>query len=314
MTGPGPAVTVGVVAYRHRPFIRQCLDSVLADPDCRLVVCDDASPDGTAEEIRAWAAELSPTDRERVTLALAETNRGLLPTLAALLERVDTPYVAYLAGDDWQLPGRLPRQVAALEDTGAVLAYGDCLRADRAGHLESRTFYGTHPQWAARIDAPDPLLWMLEHGNWIPAPTVLLRTEALRAVGGYDTAQPYEDLDTYARLLAIGEAVHVSGDPLAVHRELDDSLGARLFARHNLTWVQALARTDLSVLALRPDLAARIVPLALVRVLRAGALGADRRWLRASLGLLRPHLRGAARRRWWLHRVRLELPRRRPEG
>ena len=176
-TGTGPAVTVGVMAYRRRPFIRQCRDSVLADPDCRLVVCEDTSPDGTAddgtaEEIRAWASELSPTDRERVTLALA--------------------------GDDWQLPGRLPQQVAALEDTGAVLAYGDCLRADRAGHLESRTFYGTHPQWAARIAAPDPLLRMLEHADWIPAPTVLLRMEALRAVGGYDTAQPYEDLDTYA--------------------------------------------------------------------------------------------------------------------
>lgn len=171
-TGTGPAVTAGVMAYRRRPFIRQCLDSVLADPDCRLGVCDNASPDGTAEEIRAWASELSPADRERVTLALA--------------------------GDDWQLPGRLPQQVAALEDTGAVLAYGDCLRADRAGHLESRTFSGTHPQWAARIAAPDPLLRMLEHADWIPAPTVLLRMEALRAVGGYDTAQPQEDLDTYA--------------------------------------------------------------------------------------------------------------------
>lgn len=309
MEPPIPPVTVAIVAYRHEDFVQEALDSTLDEPDCDVVVVDDASPDGTAAVIRRWVSGLDPRSRSRVRVLLNTRNIGLNASLNAALGMTRTRYFAYLAGDDWHLPGRLARQTADLDSSGAVLSYGDCLRADRHGRLEADTFYGTHPYWREHIGAADPVRTLLRHGNWIPAPTVMLRTASLRALGGYDERLPYEDQDTYARLLHGGSASFLDGAPLAVHRELEDSWGARLFRSESLPWIQAVATTEMGFLDRRPDLAPELAAKIYVRALRAGRLGADPSWVRKALDRVRPHLRGRDRRSWWWHRSRAALPR-----
>jgi GT2 family glycosyltransferase len=57
-----PRLGVVVVTYRAADFIAECLESLLATgyPDFRVVVVDNASPDGTAEAVRTWASGSSP--------------------------------------------------------------------------------------------------------------------------------------------------------------------------------------------------------------------------------------------------------------
>ena len=59
-TSPDPRVTVVVTAYNQADLVERCLDSVAAQKTSfgvRIVVADDASTDGTADVVRAWAAK-----------------------------------------------------------------------------------------------------------------------------------------------------------------------------------------------------------------------------------------------------------------
>ena len=56
------AIGVVIVTYRAQDFIAECLESLAASayPDLRIVVVDNASPDGTIRAIRDWASGRVP--------------------------------------------------------------------------------------------------------------------------------------------------------------------------------------------------------------------------------------------------------------
>lgn len=248
-------VTVGIVAYKHAEFVIQALESSRLEGSCKIVFADDASPDRAQEFVREWFEQLAPHEAARVTLLFSTANKGLNATLNEVLARVETDYFVYLAGDDWHTPGRLARQVQTMENDGVDLSYGDAYRADSEGHVMEDTFYDRHPEWFARVNLPDPVRVMLETSNWIAAPTVMLRVETLRSIGGFDESLAYEDYDTYLRMAHVGRLAFVGGEPLGVHRELGDSLGAQIFRPQSLGWIESIARTELKMLSARPDLA-----------------------------------------------------------
>lgn len=116
-SGLAPAVSVICAAFDHAPFVRECLDAILAQQApfaFEVLVHDDASSDGTAEVIRDYAAR--HPDRIRATLqAENQFSRGVKPR-SLMLSRARGRYVAYCDGDDrWTDPRKLARQVAFLD-------------------------------------------------------------------------------------------------------------------------------------------------------------------------------------------------------
>lgn len=73
---------------------------------------------------------------------------------------------------------------------------------------------------------------------WIPAASVLLSTEAVREVGGYDERWFFEDYDLWLRLAAHGEFLLVD-ESLVDFRERDTSLGSRRFVDADLGNLEA---------------------------------------------------------------------------
>lgn len=220
-----PRTTILVVTYRQARWVEQCLQSCLVQTvPVRLVVIDDASDDGSADVVRRWADE---TDTD-LQLIAHETNVGLGPSLAEGLSLVRTDFFAYLAGDDWMEPDRVEQQAAAFDRAGdpCVLVYSDCYRADADGHRFDALFSeGLGSDWRPHLHHAFEALIA---DNWIPAPTVMIRTVALRQAGGYDPRLFYEDHDAYLRLSKVGEFRCIDR-PLATHRELTTSLGHRMF-------------------------------------------------------------------------------------
>ena len=105
----GPKVSVCIGAYNRKDYIRECVDSVLAQtwPDREIIVVDDASTDGTREILQAYG--------DSIRLILRETNSGICPITrnqAAAAARGE--YVAFLDSDDLWPPARLQRQLWAL--------------------------------------------------------------------------------------------------------------------------------------------------------------------------------------------------------
>jgi CDP-glycerol glycerophosphotransferase len=157
-----PFLTVIVPVYRVEPFLRRCLDSILAGaPDgVEVVAVDDRSPDRCGDLLDAYQRA---DDRVRV-LHLAE-NVGLGRARNAGLDAARGEYVWFVDSDDW-----LPR--------GSVAAVVDRLRAARPDVLlvdHVRTYGGGR----RAVDASSHVL----HGRSDePSVSLAQRPELLRVL------------------------------------------------------------------------------------------------------------------------------------
>lgn len=258
---PEVAVTLIVVAYNHERFLPALLESIDAQlrPPERVILCDDRSTDGSRQLLRAWAAETSiPVD-----LRLNDTNEGLTRTLNAALELVATPFYAYISADDVLEPTRIRAQSQALALTDHAFVYSDARVIDEDGAEVGDSFVALF--LGAGVEPTDTFEALLTRGNWIPACSVMLRTEAVRAAGGYDEDLFFEDYDLWLRLSRRGTFGRVPSREVRFRR-VGDSLGSTRFDDTDDGWQWAKVR------------------------IRAKHLGVGRDVDRVVVGMLRPWL------------------------
>jgi glycosyltransferase involved in cell wall biosynthesis len=112
---PEPKISVLMITYNHARFIRQALDSVLAQEtnfSYEVVIGDDASPDGTG----AILAEYAEKFPDRIRLLRRAQNIGMNANFADTLASCRGEYVALLEGDDyWNDNQKLTLQAEFLE-------------------------------------------------------------------------------------------------------------------------------------------------------------------------------------------------------
>jgi GT2 family glycosyltransferase len=114
-------VTIVVVSYNGLELVRQCLESILADPSYpryQVVVVDNASE----EPVRAYLRHLQETER-RVRVIFNETNLGFAAANNIGLRQLDDSEFVVLLNNDTVVPpgwlGRLLRH-ARKPDVGIV--------------------------------------------------------------------------------------------------------------------------------------------------------------------------------------------------
>ena len=108
-----PTVSVAIVTYNQKTYLREAINSVIAQdyPNFEIVVADDGSTDGTAELLRQFDRDHPGLFR----LVLAEKNAGITANCNRALDACTGEYISWLGGDDMMLPGRISKQVAILE-------------------------------------------------------------------------------------------------------------------------------------------------------------------------------------------------------
>lgn len=101
-----PMVSVLIPCYNHSVYLRQCIDSVLAQTfeDWEIVLVDDVSPDDSFQIASSY------TD-SRIRTFRNEANLGTYGTQNRCLELAEGKYVAVLNSDDYWMPTKLARQV-----------------------------------------------------------------------------------------------------------------------------------------------------------------------------------------------------------
>ncbi|MEX5488660.1 alpha-1,3-rhamnosyltransferase [Pseudomonas sp. URMO17WK12:I10] len=186
MSADPTLVTVIIASYNHGPYIEQSILSVLNQtyPHIELLVVDDGSTDDSVERIERLQAQHGFDFR-------VQRNKGLTHTLNEAIARARGTLIAPFGSDDIMMPDRIAIQVQYMADKPEV---GIC-----AGNIELIDSQGElFPEARQRREVPFRRLdfedMFLERKPYPPAPTLLIRREALEKVGGFDPDIRLEDL------------------------------------------------------------------------------------------------------------------------
>jgi glycosyltransferase involved in cell wall biosynthesis len=211
------SVSVVIPCYNYGRFLAEAVSSVLddqSDVDVRVLVIDDASPDGSADVARQIAAR-----DPRVEVSVHATNRGHIATYnEGLLEWADGDYSVLLSADDRLTPGALRRATDLLESHPCVgFVYGHPLHFQQGQELPTaRTTVRGWSIW--------PGEWWLKRRfrdghNCITSPEVVVRTSLQKRVGGYDPNLPHlGDYEMWMRLAAHADVGYIRGADQAYYR------------------------------------------------------------------------------------------------
>jgi glycosyltransferase involved in cell wall biosynthesis len=184
-----PAVSVVIGCYNAAPWIRETIDSVLAQthPVLEVLVVDDGSTDGTSEIVASYP---------RGVRLLAEKHRGRpYRNRGIMASRGDL--IAFVDADDFWHAEKIERQLQALYRTKAEWAIcgSQWLHAD-TGLLTLPT--------GAPLREGD-ILEALFLGNFIVASSTLVSRRVLEDAGYFDESPdvaPVEDWDLWLRIAA----------------------------------------------------------------------------------------------------------------
>lgn len=213
------SIDVVVPCYRYARYLRECVDSILAQAgaDIRVLILDDESPDDTPEVGTALAAQ-----DDRVGYRRHARNRGHIATYNEGIEWASADYMLLLSADDYLLPGALARAIDWMEAHPAMgLCFGEALELSDGGSVRPIEIEGlVDDRSAVSLAGIDFLRLCINAGarNIVPTPTAIVRTSLLKKVGGYREDLPHTgDLELWLRLAAYG-SIGIVKDRQAVYR------------------------------------------------------------------------------------------------
>ncbi len=210
---PNPTVSVVIPAFNAEDTIGAALDSVAAQR-CSVhetIVVDDASRDRTAAVVAEWSASMStsplrPGDLRAKTVRIIRlaSNAGPATARNRGVAAATGQWIAFLDADDAWLPWRLASQfdVARQYPDAALICGGTIPFAQAADGVTAD--HDVCMQSSATMNRSRPILLdTLSVHNPVATSTVLVRKDALDAVGGFDERfRGPEDYDLWLRLAA----------------------------------------------------------------------------------------------------------------
>lgn len=164
-------VSVAVVTYNQKAFLEECLQSILAQdyPSFEIVVADDGSTDGTAELL----ARFERDHPGKFVIRRSEKNRGVTANQDLALSACRGDYIAWFAGDDVMLPGKLSAQVRHMEaNPRCIICYHDVELFDSDS--------GRTIQLWSEFDRPrrGDFVTLVRHGHFNTGPSSMVRASA----------------------------------------------------------------------------------------------------------------------------------------
>lgn len=194
-----PLVSVVIPAFNCARFIREAVDSVLAQDygALEVIVVDDGSTDDTGLILASFGARIQ---------VLSQPNRGCAAARNLGIAHSQGRYVAFLDGDDVWRPGKIRYQIEAIRKTEYKMAYsrfivwhpepngcyipsGRMFSAEGVGHVSDCALM-TGDTYEALLK--DCIVW---------TSTVLVEKAALDEAGGFDEElKSGEDYDLWLRL------------------------------------------------------------------------------------------------------------------
>lgn len=187
---PDQIIDVLIPVFNGQQFIRTSIESIQNQTinNIGIHIVDDGSTDGTSDILRDLAA------LDKRICVHSQSNTGIVEALNAGLRHCTAEFVARHDADDIAYPQRFEEQLETLRSRPELVAIGGSAR-----HIDTKgrplgtvtRLVATENADPSRIPAKEPYLLH---------PFLMVRRDAIMAVGGYRHVVHAEDSDLYWRL------------------------------------------------------------------------------------------------------------------
>lgn len=212
-----PKVSVVLTSYNHGPYVGKAIESILAQSmdDWELLIWDDASTDNS------WDVICSYSDSRIKAFRNPRSMRGVWGINKAITHVAKGQFIAIHHSDDMWRRNKLKQQVDYLDSTPDVAAVftrvqlideQDQLVVDEKDNAHFRAFDSpnkTRQEW---------LNHFFYRGNGLCHPSVMVRAEAYKQLGGYIYGfGQLGDLHMWVRM-CLHYSIHVLEEELVLFR------------------------------------------------------------------------------------------------
>ncbi|TDP01063.1 glycosyltransferase family 2 protein [Marinomonas balearica] len=206
----GIDVTVIMPTYNCLEYLPDAVNSVLCQKvDLELIVIDDCSTDGSDD----WLRQMS--ERDARVKVIKGQHKGVSAARNLAIQQAKGRWVAFLDADDYWYLGKLEDQLACLEKSpNCVLSFTEYDHFGEQNECLGRCF-DFWPRFQKRIKSDDEVVYLtgekktsIYEENVIGTSTVVVRTQTLKAVGGFDeTLFSASDWDLWLKISLLGDVI-----------------------------------------------------------------------------------------------------------
>lgn len=211
-----PSISVAMSVYNNAPYLALAIESILAQSfgDFEFLIVNDGSKDESRAIIDGFAA------RDPRIRPIHQENRGLVASLNRMLDEARAPLIARMDGDDISLPDRFEKQIAFLSDNpdhGVIGTWATCIDENGVPRGDCGEKPVTHEEMVASF----------ESGPLLCHPSVIMRRDVVRAIGGYRAAYRHcEDYDLWLRLGSVTRLANLR-ERLILYRHSESQVSSR---------------------------------------------------------------------------------------
>jgi glycosyltransferase involved in cell wall biosynthesis len=227
-----PLISVCMPVYNTERYIAEAVESILAQTyrDFEFIIVDDGSSDRSLAILKRYAAQDA-----RIRLS-SRPNAGYVVRLNEMLGEARGELIARMDSDDIAMPERFARQLDFLNAHPEVVVVGcRTLAIDNDGDpLAEFCTIQDHEEL-------DRMHLEGRHGGLISHPGAMIRSDAIRTVGGYRAQYwPSEDMDLWLRLAEIGRLANLPDMLLKYRQHLESTSFAKYDAQRKQTQAVAI--------------------------------------------------------------------------
>lgn len=150
-------LSVVILSYNSENFITQCINGIriqVTNFKFEVLICDDASQDGTRKAIKSIISE-EWTENIQVRTFFHETNLGAWNNLMFGIEHASGQYIAYLEADDyWTKNNKLQVQLDTLRQNQTLVGVADACQfvSETGNNIPNKYFNWVDPKLISFTD------------------------------------------------------------------------------------------------------------------------------------------------------------------
>ena len=216
-------LSVIIPVYNCKNDVSKAIDSVLGNSyhHLEVLVGDDASTDGTAEELQKYAAD------SRVRIFHSPRNMGAAAIRNWMLQEATGDYIAFQDADDWSSPRRFERQIQVLESENVDVVGTGTELIDLNGQV-----------WGHLLPPAKPSEWAWLRQNAMVHASIVLRKSVVGSARYRESLTVGEDYFFLTQLYLQGAQFRNISEPL-YHYRIERSRLQKRTLRKNWKVLQA---------------------------------------------------------------------------